>query len=184
VTDDVVADVSPPIRIITSPIDTIAYRGDKFQLTANSAANIYTWLPGTGLSDPNVADPVVTAGVAGDDVRYKVIASTNAGCKGEGSVRIRVYNGPDIYVPTGFTPNNDSKNDKFIPIPVGIKKINYFRVFDRWGQMVFSGTTLNEGWDGKLGGREQPGGVYAWMVQGITKDDKVITKKGTVMLIR
>ncbi len=184
VTDDVIVDVTPPIRVTTSPHDTIGYPGDKFQLIANSAANIYTWSPATGLSDPNIPNPVVTAGTIGDDVVYKVTASTNAGCKGEGYVRIRVYKGQDIYVPTGFTPNNDGKNDKFIPFPVGIKKINYFRVFDRWGQIVYSTSTLNEGWDGKFGGKEQSSGVYVWMVQGITKDDRVITKKGTVMLIR
>jgi gliding motility-associated-like protein len=95
-----------------------------------------------------------------------------------------VYEGSDIYVPTGFTPNHDGKNDKFTPIAVGIRKINYFKVFSRWGQMVFSGTALNEGWDGKLGGVEQPADVYVWMVQGIASDNRVITKKGTVVLIR
>jgi gliding motility-associated-like protein len=99
-------------------------------------------------------------------------------------VTLKVYKGPDIYLPTGFTPNGDGKNDRFRPLTVGIKKINYFRVFNRWGQIVFSSTTLNEGWDGKLGGIEQQGGVYVWMVQGITTDDRVITKKGTVVLIR
>jgi len=50
--------------------------------------------------------------------------------------------------------------------------------------MVFSNTTLNDGWDGKLGDVEQPGGVYVWMIQGIAADNRVITKKGTVVLIR
>jgi gliding motility-associated-like protein len=97
---------------------------------------------------------------------------------------VRVYKGPDIYVPTGFTPNGDGKNDKFIPFPVGVKQINYFRVFNRWGQMIFSTTRLNDGWDGRFGGAEQPTGTYVWMVQGVTKDNKVITKKGTITLIR
>jgi gliding motility-associated-like protein len=97
---------------------------------------------------------------------------------------LKVYKGPDIYVPTGFTPNSDGKNDKFYPITIGIKKINYFKVFNRWGQMVFSSTAFNEGWDGKLGGTQQPSGVYVWIVQAVSRDDKVITKKGTVTLIR
>jgi hypothetical protein len=67
---------------------------------------------------------------------------------------------------------------------VGIKKINYFRVYNRWGQLMFSTTRLYDGWDGKAGGIAQSTGVYVWMAQGITKDDKVITKKGTVTLIR
>jgi gliding motility-associated-like protein len=172
------------LHVSVLPHDTASYPGDKFQLTATSAATIYTWLPATGLSNPNVPNPVVTVGALGEDVTYRVTASTPEGCKGESYVRIKAYKGSDIYVPTGFTPNHDGKNDKFTPLPVGIKKINYFRVFNRWGQMVFSSTTLNEGWDGKLGGVEQPGGVFVWMVQGITIDNRVITKKGTVVLIR
>jgi hypothetical protein len=50
--------------------------------------------------------------------------------------------------------------------------------------MVFSSTTLNGGWDGKLGSVEQPSGVYVWIVQGVTADDRVITRKGTMILIR
>jgi hypothetical protein len=50
--------------------------------------------------------------------------------------------------------------------------------------MVFSTIALHDGWDGKLGGRDQPSGTYVWMIEGVTKDDKIITKKGTVTLIR
>ena len=115
---------------------------------------------------------------------YKVTAETTAGCKGEGYVRIRVYKGPELYVPTGFTPNKDGKNDTFYPFPVGIKNINYFRVFNRWGQIVFSSTRLLEGWDGKSNGVEQATGTYVWMAEGVTADNKIITRKGTVVLIR
>ncbi|MEP6699944.1 MAG: gliding motility-associated C-terminal domain-containing protein [Bacteroidota bacterium] len=184
VTDDVIVDVTPPIKVTTFPYDTIGYPMDQFQLNATSAASNYTWTPTTGLSNTNIPNPVVTIGNIGDDVIYRVTASTNAGCKGEGFVRVRVYTGPDIYVPTAFTPNGDGRNDKFYPFPVGIKSINYFRVFNRWGQMVFSSTKLNDGWDGRLGGAEQPTGLYVWMAQALTKDNKVITKKGTVTLIR
>ncbi|HEY6064012.1 MAG TPA: gliding motility-associated C-terminal domain-containing protein, partial [Chitinophagaceae bacterium] len=140
--------------------------------------------PSGGLSNTNIPNPVVTVGAIGDDITYQVVATTAEGCKGEGYVRIKISKGPDIYVPTGFTPDQDGKNDKFTPIPVGIKNYNYFRVFNRWGQMIFSTTRQNEGWDGNLGGKEQPAGVYVWMIEGITKDNRVISKKGTVILIR
>ena len=186
-TDQVHIDVTPPIKVKTFPYDTVGYNGDRFQLLAvpsdNDVIN-YVWTPATGLSDPNIANPIVTAGAVGDVVQYRVVASTIAGCKGEGFVTVRVYKGPEIYMPTGFTPNGDGKNDKFTPFPVGIKSYKYFRVFNRWGQLVFSTTALHDGWDGKLGGRDQPSGVYVWMIEGLTKDDRAITKKGTVTLIR
>lgn len=184
VTDDVTVDVTPPIKVTTFPFDTVVYAGDQFQLNATSIANLYTWTPATGLSNPNIANPVVTAGSVGSDVVYQVTAYTIAGCKGEGYVRVRVYTGPDIYVPTGFTPNGDGKNDRLTPFPVGVVSIKYFRVFNRWGQLLFSTNKLHEGWDGKLGGVEQSTGVYVWIAEGITKDNKVITKKGTATLIR
>jgi len=97
---------------------------------------------------------------------------------------VRIFRGPDIYVPNAFTPNGDGRNDKFYPVPVGIKALNYFRVFNRWGQLVFSTNQLNEGWDGTLGGLKQGNGTFVWMAEAITKDNKIITKKGTVTLIR
>jgi gliding motility-associated-like protein len=183
-TDQVTVDVTPPIKVKTFPYDTIGYPGDQFQLNATSAATFYSWSPAIGLSNPNIANPVVTVGPLGSDILYQVTASTAAGCKGEGYVNLKVYNGPELYTPSGFTPNGDGLNDLFYPFPVGIRSINYFRVFNRWGQMVFSSSTLYKGWDGKLQGVEQPSGTYVYMAEGVDKNGKLLTKKGTITLIR
>jgi gliding motility-associated-like protein len=182
-----VLDVTPPLKVLTYPYDSIGYPGEVFHLLAvpnDSDAVNFSWNPTQGISDPTIANPDVTVGAIGDDVTYQVIASTPAGCRGEGYVRVRSYKGPDIYVATGFTPNRDGLNDRFFPFPVGIKAIKYFRVFNRWGQLLFSTSTLHDGWDGTLNGRDQPTGVYVWMAEAITEDNRVITKKGTVTLIR
>jgi gliding motility-associated-like protein len=184
VTDDVKVDVTPPIKVDVYPRDTILYSGEQVQLQASSIGNIYNWSPATGLSNPNISNPVVTAGPMGSVVLYTVMASTAAGCQGTANVKVQVYKGPDIYMPTAFTPNGDGKNDLFRPFNVGIEKLNYFKIFNRWGQQIFSTSVMNEGWNGKVGGIDQPTGVYVWMVQGITKEGKVITKKGTITLIR
>jgi gliding motility-associated-like protein len=118
------------------------------------------------------------------DISYTVLATTSAGCKGEASVNLKVYKGPEIYVPTAFTPNGDGRNDVFKPFPVGIKAYTYFRVYNRWGQLVYSTSDFNRGWDGKMNGKEQPTGTYVWMVEGITKENKKISKNGSVTLIR
>jgi gliding motility-associated-like protein len=99
-------------------------------------------------------------------------------------VKIKIRKGPAIYVPTAFTPNGDGKNDRFTPQPVGIKSYNYFRVFNRWGQIIFSSKQLHHGWDGTINGATQPAGTYVWMIEGVTTDNKLISKKGTVTLIR
>lgn len=187
VTDQVKIDVTPPIKVKTFPFDTTAYTGDQIQLLAVASdpdVIRYEWTPTIGLSDAGIANPVATAGAVGSVIQYRVVTSTIAGCKGEGFVTVKVYKGPDIYVPTAFTPNNDGRNDVFIPFPVGIKQYNYFKVFNRWGQMIYSTTRMQEGWDGRLGGKEQPSGTYVWMIEGVTDQNKVITKKGTITLIR
>jgi gliding motility-associated-like protein len=179
--DQVIVTVTPPIVVKTNPSDTVVFSGDKFQLQASSGATNYSWSPGAGLSNPLIANPVLTVSA---DVTFHVIASTPAGCKGDGKVTVKVFKGPEIYMPTGFTPNGDGKNDKFKPFTVGITNLNYFRVYNRWGQLIFSTANLNDGWDGRVTGAEQPSGTYVWMVQGVARDGKVITKKGTVTLIR
>ncbi len=181
VPDEVTVDVTPPIVIKVTPKDTVGYYGDQFQLNATSVGTDYVWSPAAGLSDPNIPNPVYT--VNGDAI-LTVTATTQAGCKGTADVVIKVYNGPDLYVPSAFTPNGDGLNDIFRPFPVGIKELRYFRVFNKWGQMVYSTNILGQGWDGRLSGMDQPTGVFVWMVQGLTRDGKLITKKGTVTLIR
>ncbi len=176
--------VTPPIKVTVTPVDSVVSAGAQVQLNATSIATQYTWTPATGLTSSTIANPVATAPGVGQTIQYQVIARTAADCIGEAYVTLHVYEGPEIYVPSGFSPNGDGVNDEFIPFPVGIKKLNYFRVFNRWGQVIYQTSTLNKGWDGKLAGTEQATGVYVWMVEGVTPDGKVIQKKGTVTLIR
>jgi gliding motility-associated-like protein len=178
--DTAIITVTPPITAYAGK-DSIVSAGDQIPLLANGGGNIFTWSPTTGLNNPNIANPIATIS---QDITYKVVVSTIDGCKGEAFVSFRVFKGPDIYVPTGFTPNGDNHNDVLTPLPVGITKYNYFRVYNRWGQEIFSTTQFGKGWDGKYKGIEQPTGPYVWLIQGVTKDNKLITKKGTVMIIR
>ncbi len=100
-------------------------------------------------------------------------------------VTVRVFKtNPQVFVPTGFTPNGDGKNDVIRPIAVGLTKLEYFQIFNRWGQLVFSTTTSGRGWDGKIGGKEQGTGVYVWVVKGVDFTGKSVFAKGTVTLIR
>ncbi len=179
--DQVVITVTPPIIVKANPKDTVVFAGDQFQLSVSSAATSYSWSPATGLSNPFIANPVLTVS---SDITFNIMATTAAGCRGDGTVTIKVFKGPEIYMPTGFTPNGDGKNDIFKPFTVGITKLNYFRVYNRWGRLVYSTSNLNEGWDGKIGGMDQPTSTFVWMVQGEARDGKVITKKGTVVLIK
>ena len=132
----------------------------------------------------NIPNPVGIYFSEIDSIRYKVIVTEN-NCSDSAFVKVKVFKyGPYLYVPSAFTPNGDRLNDVIRPIPVGIKKINYFRIYNRWGQMVFSTSTIGRGWDGNIGGREQGSGTFVWIAAATDYLDKSIYQKGIVTLIR
>jgi gliding motility-associated-like protein len=120
-----------------------------------------------------------------ESIRYQVVVSDEAGCSDTAYVQVRIFKTePRIFVPSAFTPNGDNNNDVFRPIAAGMKQMEYFRVFNRWGQLVFSTTENGKGWDGRINGQEQASGTYVWLVKGIDYTGKEFSAKGTVTLIR
>ncbi|HEY6063296.1 MAG TPA: gliding motility-associated C-terminal domain-containing protein, partial [Chitinophagaceae bacterium] len=118
------------------------------------------------------------------DYHYIVTGTTPEGCEGSDDILIKIYQGPDIYVPSGFTPNNDGLNDLLKAIPVGIKEFRYFRVYNRWGQMIFSARDPSTGWDGKINGAEQPTGTFVWMAEAVDYKGNLVSRKGVVTIVR
>jgi gliding motility-associated-like protein len=164
--------------------DTSVVVGQPLQFNASGGTN-YLWSPSTGLDHINIANPIGIYFAEIDSIRYKVLVSNLAGCIDSAYVRVRVYKtNPSVFVPSAFTPNGDGLNDVIRPIAVGIKQIENFSIFNRWGQLVFSTTVNGQGWDGKIGGRLQSSGVFVWMVKAIDYLDKPVFLKGTVTLIR
>jgi gliding motility-associated-like protein len=90
----------------------------------------------------------------------------------------------EIYVPNAFTPNADGKNDLLHPILRGILELRYFKIFNRWGQLLFEGRSENAGWDGRFKGTPQPVQTVVWVLEGMGVDNVIYTKKGTCTLIR
>ena len=176
--------VTPP-AIVFAGNDTSVVLGQPFQLKAtdinNSGFTQYSWTPSTGLNNSFIQNPVTDAL---QEITYTVTATTAAGCEGSASIHIKVYQGPEIYVPSGFTPNNDGKNDILKAIPVGIKQFKYFMIFNRWGVRVFYTNDPGNGWDGKWQGVDQNIGVFVWIAEGIDDNGEIIQRKGTVTLIR
>lgn len=93
---------------------------------------------------------------------YYIKATSPMGCHSSKGVMVRVK--PKIYVPNAFTPNSDGKNDVFMyKASGGISAVDYFNVYNRWGQIIFSTTKANHGWDGKFKGKLQPAGTYVYV---------------------
>jgi gliding motility-associated-like protein len=111
--------------------------------------------------------------------------SNNVGCSASVTKTVKVLSGCFIAVPTAFTPNNDGKNDYLYPLNA-LKAENLdFKVFNRWGQMVFHSRDWQKKWDGKVNGILQATGVYVWTLDFVNKDSKQrYSLKGTTTLIR
>jgi gliding motility-associated-like protein len=123
--------------------------------------------------------------ILNESQKYTLQVKSPAGCTAEDSINVLVYKVlPDIFVPDAFSPNGDGLNDIFRPVAVGIKQLIYFKVYNRRGELVFSTTTQNQGWDGIYKGALQDADVYVWMAEAIDYLGKTIFKKGTAALIR
>ena len=87
-----------------------------------------------------------------------------------------------IFVPNAFTPNNDRLNDiLFAKAFFQIEEFN-FKIFNRWGQMIFTSTSPRNGWDGTINNLKTLPGLYTWMIQ-YKRNSKVYNQKGTVLVI-
>lgn len=176
--------VTPPAKVFAGN-DTAIVMNQPFTLRGtdinNSGFIDYSWSPSYGLNNSAVPNPVV---LLDRDMTYTLTAATISGCKGVDEVNVKVYKGPEIYVPTAFTPNNDGLNDILKAIPVGIKEFRYFVVFNRWGQRVFYTNDANKGWDGKLSGTEQGNDSFTWMAEGVDDKGNKVVRKGTVVIVR
>lgn len=180
--------VHPPIKV-NAGRDTNVVINQPLQLYAtvnDPLANIWNWSPPTGLADTKIPNPVATYGSStGATVTYIVTAITSEGCIGVDNITVRIFKTPaDIFMPNAFTPNGDTKNDVIMPVCAGIQKLVFFRIYNRWGQLVFSTSEIGKGWDGRLGGVLLTSDNFVYMIQAIDYTGKVINKKGNVVLIR
>ena len=160
--------------------DTTVAIDQPLQLIAIGAQH-YVWSPSSYLSDPLIGSPIA---ILPDNMTYFLQGTTSEGCVGYDTINIKVYKGPEIYVPNAFTPNGDGRNEFFKPILVGNAELYYFSVFNRWGQLIYTTNQSGKGWDGKLNGYPQPSGTYVWIVKAKNYLGNVIEKKGTVVLVR
>jgi len=186
VADTFTVTIVPPV-LVNAGNDTLVVVDQPLHLQATSSdpyKSEYQWSPATNLDNPDIADPVGIYGAEFSSIVYQVTATDSLGCYGSGSVKVTIARTlPDIFVPSAFTPGKGS-NSLFRPVCMGISSLDYFRVYNRWGQLVYSTSRPGQGWDGRIQGVLQENNAYLWMVRGTDYTGRVILKKGTVVLIR
>ncbi|MBL0183580.1 MAG: gliding motility-associated C-terminal domain-containing protein [Chitinophagaceae bacterium] len=179
VSDSMWVYMMPPL-VVFAGNDTNAIKGRPHQLLASGGSN-YVWSPAGPLNNPFIANPLATLYY---DTYFTVTVTDAIGCTDDDDVFIKVYEGPNYYVPNAFSPNGDGLNDIFRPIPVGIQSTTYFRVFDRFGSLMFETNKWMDGWDGMHKGKKASSGTYVWMIKGMDKNGRVVEMQGTVILLQ
>lgn len=179
VTDQVTVIVQPPVPAFAGN-DTIAVIKQAHQLLATGGTT-YIWSPAAPLNFSDIANPLATLD---HDQLFHVIVIDKAGCIGSDDVFIQVYPGPAYHVPNAFSPNGDGLNDIFRVIPAGIAYTEWFRIFNRYGEMIFETNQWLKGWDGTFQGKKQPMGTYVWVLKGVDKNGRKIEMKGTVVIVQ
>ena len=187
VNDTITVNVIPRV-LVNAGNDTSVVLNQPLQLmaTSNNSTVSYVWSPSTGMNNAYIYNPVVTITSAStDSIVYKVVTTTPEGCYGSDDITVKIFKtAPEIFVPTAFTPNGDGRNDVLKPIIAGIQRFDFFKVFDRRGQMIFYTSAADNGWDGTYKSVAQNSGAYVFIAQGEYYNGKTVFRKGTVVLIR
>ncbi len=156
------------------------YPGETVQLSPTTNCSSFLWFPLAGLSNNTVSNPVASPDV---DTKYFVHGVTSDGCIATDSISVHISSESLLTLPNAFAPGNGI-NKTFSVIKRGEATLNYFRVFNRWGNIVFETKDISQGWDGTYNGAPQPLGVYVYDVQAVSNTGKLFNKRGNVTLLR
>lgn len=188
-----VPEPDPIIVTFTPPTWEIELGDTTYQLKpfiTGAAVDTFVWFPGETLRNPTDLSPFVHTY---ETETYTLTVFDANGCEGSGSITIEVDPNRNVFIPNVFKPGNTAGlNDYFYPIVgLGVKNVNYMRVYDRWGGLMYERNdfypnpdVLAQGWDGRYNGDYVNPGVFIYVIEVSFLDDKVLTYRGDVTVVR
>ncbi|HEX8516404.1 MAG TPA: PKD domain-containing protein [Bacteroidia bacterium] len=164
--------------------DTTIVLGDSAMLPISNADGtiLFTWTPPDGLSCLQCSNPSARPL---EEMTYMLYAEDIFGCT-NATYYFNIDIHPEIFVelPTTFTPNGDGVNDVIYVKGWGIKELQSFQIYNRWGELVFESNDLVLGWDGFYKGILQNNDVYVYKVRAMSWSDQELSKEGHINLMR
>jgi gliding motility-associated-like protein len=169
--------------------DINAVGGTPYQLSAMASGDVVSWLwsPGNYLSCTTCSSPMATPKM---QTAYVVKVANAWGCVAFDTVIVKLQCAvSNVHVPNAFTPNLDGKNDVFYIKGSGVNIIKHFRIYNRWGQLIFERNNIgiddrSTGWDGKYKGQYVDAGTYIYMAEMECITGELFTFKGTVTVVK
>jgi gliding motility-associated-like protein len=165
---------------VSLPDSAVLYPGESMTMDPQGNGFYFDWFPTLGLSNPGIANPIAEPKV---NTRYFVTATTEGGCTATDSIYVIVHQQSAIEMPNAFVPGTGA-NNMFRVARQGIASLKSFRVYNRWGTLMFETRDINKGWDGRYNDQPQPMGVYVYTVEATGVEGQTLSKSGNVTLIR
>jgi gliding motility-associated-like protein len=188
-TANVFIKVYPIPTVEAGPDQTIEVGSAGVQLHATGSPDVvsWKWSPSAGLSCISCPDPNATPN---QTTEYAVEVRNEGECLAKDYLTIHVVcNRGTLYIPNTFSPNGDGMNDRFYPRGKGVFMIKSFRVFNRWGELVFERLNFNPndagaGWDGKYKGKLLSPDVFVYVCEIVCDNNQLLNYKGDVTLLQ
>lgn len=159
-------------------------------VSASLPVDSFVWSPGTYLSDPMVQSPFVIEPL--EDTEYTFTVIDENGCTATAQVLIEIDKNRNVYIPNVFSPNGDGFNDEFrIFACTGVEDINFVRIYDRWGELIYEDDDLppdciggSQLWDGRFNGKTMNPAVFVYIIEVEFIDGVTLLYRGDLTLLR
>lgn len=172
-------DAGPDRNIVAGTSTTLTTTGNNIKT--------YSWTPSEDLSCRECPEPVATPKKT---TTYLVRTTSDFGCESSDEVTVFVTcDEKQLWLPNTFTPNGDGQNDRFYPHGKGITSINRFRIYDRWGEVVYDVMNMptddpNYGWDGYFKSQPLKPDVYIYIINAKCSTGEPLEIKGDITLMK
>lgn len=178
-----------PVPTVSAGPDKTINVGQSVTLTPTTTGGVtnVVWTPNTWITSINSPSITVKPNL---DQQYKVTVKNAGGCTASSLVNVFVLcDGANVFIPNTFSPNADGANDIFFPRGTGLYTIKQLRVFNRWGEEVFTRSNFNAndekaGWDGTFKGQKLTPDVYVYIMDIQCQNNSVLVYKGNIALIK
>ncbi len=158
----------------------LAAKNFPVRLEARHFGETLEWHPAINLDHPFEYNPYFR-GLESQE--YTIEIKTASGCVTVDTQFIKTYKEIALYVPSVFTPNGDGLNDYLKPLLLGFKKVHYFRIYNRWGKLLFETNSDLPGWNGRVAKTIQEPQTIIWSIEAEDIDGKIHRKHGSTIML-